>query len=282
MNEKMQYAEMLEIPVNTCNITYKPASKRKRKKASASPENAKEQLIDKINATSPIADDGEQSQTLDGYSYAEVADQTMDGAFDEQTEGTVPLQEIEENYVKVTRTDKPKQKKKFKFGVIGAQVAVICLLLATIFVTNALLPNSGINTLMHSVFKTETVAQKDQRLYSDFKPVLPVDNAENITVSQGVMNFGEGGSFYSPCDGKVTSVLKEVDGTYTLEIEHSENFKTVFSGLDYAYCSVDDKVYSNIPVGYVKESGATMCFYDGLDTAIIDYSIEENSLKWMV
>ena len=28
MNEKLQYAEMLEIPVNTCNITYQPTKKR--------------------------------------------------------------------------------------------------------------------------------------------------------------------------------------------------------------------------------------------------------------
>ena len=48
MNEKLEYAEMLEIPVNTCNITYKP-SKNKNKKKLVKLEEAKEKLLKKIN-----------------------------------------------------------------------------------------------------------------------------------------------------------------------------------------------------------------------------------------
>ena len=32
MNDKLQYAEMLEIPVNSCNITVKPSKRKKQKK----------------------------------------------------------------------------------------------------------------------------------------------------------------------------------------------------------------------------------------------------------
>lgn len=32
MNEETIYSEMLEIPVNTCNITYTAQTKRKRKR----------------------------------------------------------------------------------------------------------------------------------------------------------------------------------------------------------------------------------------------------------
>ena len=32
MNEKLQYATMLEIPVNTCNVTYTPIKRKKKSK----------------------------------------------------------------------------------------------------------------------------------------------------------------------------------------------------------------------------------------------------------
>ena len=47
MNEKQSYAKMLEIPVSTTNITYKPSKKRKKK---ATLEKVKETLLAKINA----------------------------------------------------------------------------------------------------------------------------------------------------------------------------------------------------------------------------------------
>ncbi len=285
MNEKMQYAEMLEIPVNTCNITYKPSSRWRRKKAS-SPQSvdAKKELIDKINAGAPTVDQENGVENDAFYGDAEYAKDLMEQNSEVPSEAyDQPENYEEQNYVKITRTDKPKKKFRLKFSVVGVQVAVICMLLATILLTNAFMPNSGINTFIANVFQPQaTVEQKDQRIYSEFKPILPVESAETVSVTDGVMNFSAGGSLYSPCDGTVSNVIKEADGTFTLEIAHSENFKTVFSGIDYAYCAQGDKVYSNIPVGYMIDDGATMCFYDGLDTAITDYSIEENSLKWAV
>ena len=48
MNEETIYSEMLEIPVNTCSITY-TAPKRRRKKKEPPKENVKELAIEKVN-----------------------------------------------------------------------------------------------------------------------------------------------------------------------------------------------------------------------------------------
>ena len=50
MNEKLQYAEMLEIPVNTCNITYKPPKKRKAQRKTVDGDKVKAELMEKINS----------------------------------------------------------------------------------------------------------------------------------------------------------------------------------------------------------------------------------------
>ena len=49
MNEKLDYVEMLEIPVNTTNITFKPSTKKTKK--SKELESVKEEVIEKVNNT---------------------------------------------------------------------------------------------------------------------------------------------------------------------------------------------------------------------------------------
>ena len=50
MNEKLQYASMLEIPVNSCNITSAPLKKRKvRRKKTRADEDVNKELLDKVN-----------------------------------------------------------------------------------------------------------------------------------------------------------------------------------------------------------------------------------------
>lgn len=47
MDEETKYADMVEIPVDTCTVTVKKPTKRERKKASA--EKVKERVIEKVN-----------------------------------------------------------------------------------------------------------------------------------------------------------------------------------------------------------------------------------------
>ena len=58
-------------------------------------------------------------------------------------------------------------------------------------------------------------------------------------------------------------------------------FSTTLSGLSYAYLGLGDKVYGNIPVGYVKEGGFTACF-NSENAVITDYTLEDNAVLWAV
>ena len=161
-------------------------------------------------------------------------------------------------------------------------MAIIGVLIAGIFLTNALYTDSGLNVFMRSIFSTNTASTiEDERSYGEFTPVLSTDEGVNVAVSDGVMTFSGQGSVYVPCDGKITSLIQDENGKYTVEITHSKNFKSILSGLDYAYADVLDDVYYNVPVGFIKNN-VTMCFYGGNNQMIYDYQIVDNAIVWAV
>ena len=63
MDEETKYADMVEIPVDTCTVTVKKSAKRGRKKASA--EKLKQKVIDKVNEseTSEVETEGFNAAT---------------------------------------------------------------------------------------------------------------------------------------------------------------------------------------------------------------------------
>ena len=253
MDEKMQYADMLDMPVNTSSITTQaPKKKRSAKKKKIDAEQVKAQLITQINQTAL-----EDEQVLDEQPV-------------EQTVSTTTLRAV-----------KPKRfNGKIKLSVVTLQIAIIGVLIATIFITNSVYPNSGLNVFMRGVLGVEQTATVDDREFSDFTPVLSFGDG-SLAVSNGVMTITGEGSVYSSCDGKVTALTKGDDGKYLMEITHSQNFVSVFSGIDYAYSQVGDAVYKNIPVGYVNED-VSMCF-KGADGALIEnYTVENNQIIWAV
>lgn len=278
MNEKLQYAEMLEIPLSTCNVSYQKPKKKLfggRKKPQT---DVKAELVDKINQNA--------SQEVQPKSETEVIQEKIDelapisSASPEENaslpENTLVEVEKEDETVRIRSVKKP----KFKVNVFAVQFIVIGVLLATILLTNALLPNSAINTFISQVFGNNTAETQvvDQRQYQDFTANLPVNSGATLT--DGVITFGAQGSVYSPCEGMVSSV-SEKDGKWCVEIAHNQNFTTVLSGLDYAYFNTGDKVFSNVPVGYVK-GDATMCFLNGEGDMITNYTLGENTVQWMV
>ncbi len=264
MNEKLQYASMLEIPVNTCNITLSPIKKRKfKRKKKLSDEAVKNKLIEKVNA-----------QTL-------PQEVDIEGNNEQLYESELNKGYQEQETFESEHEQKPvKPKNKFKFSIIGVQLTIIGVLVATIFLTNALYPDSGINVFLRGVFGTEQTETVDERMYDEFTPVLAVGDNQ-VSVADGIMSFTGSGSVYSPCDGTVTDAILNDDGKYTIEITHSTNFKTVLTGIDYAYAGLDQTVYKNIPVGYVT-AGATMCFMDQEGLVISDYQIIDGSVVWAV
>lgn len=271
MNEKLQYAEMLEIPVNTCNITYKPPKKRKfkiGKKVNA--EEVKAELIDKINS-SEQPECVETDEAVENGVALSVADSAENVLPTERDNGSLT--------VEIRQAEKSEKKKRGKLGVIAVQLAVIGVLLATIFITNALFADSGINTFFKGVFGRDAETA-DERNYSDFVPVIKV-NGGALSTDNGVLTMSCVGSMYAPCDGTVTALSVGNDGKYTVEISHSDNFKTVISGLDFVYSEQNGNVFANIPVGYVSDTVATMCFYDG-ETLITDFTLTDNTVVWAV
>lgn len=271
MNEKLQYASMLEIPVNTCTVTNKAIKKRKiKKKKAVDPNVVKEQLLEKINnldtASDVIEKDGlEQENSLQLI---------------ETTQNDLEIAPVQ-NTATVTE-NVTKKRKRFKFSVIGVQFAVIAILMLTIMVTSAIFPNSGISVFFNNVFSAEQVEAKDLRAHTDFVPVIAMGDNKGLAVSEGVISFGGKGSVYTPCNGVVSAIQKDEQGKFSIEITHSENFKTLLTGVEYSYVSLNDKVFSTIPVGYLLDDGASMCFYNGQGTIISDYTLVDNSVVWAV
>ncbi len=278
MNEKLQYATMLEIPVNTCNVTLRTGKRKKssRKKVK-NPEQVKEELLNKINAEQFSE---ENSSTYVESPIDEYKEAISDQATSEESEELISFPEEPTDTASVKPVERPKR--KFKFSIIATQFAIIGVLVATIFLTNAFYSNSGINVFFKNVFGTTQEKVVDDRMHDEFAPVLAVGSMTEVTLNDGVMTFSGKGSVYAPCDGKVVSIAKDGNGRYVLEIAHSQNFKSIISGVDLAYAGLDDMVYSNIPVGYVNADGATMCFKGGDGLVISEYEIVDGSVVWAV
>lgn len=253
MNEKLQYAEMLDMPIETSTITYKRIKSRKRKKKKDE-DSIKKELIDKINENNGEAPASENPATI--INQSESSENT------EETSSVKPVK---------------KKKMGFKISVIGVQVAVLCALVATIFLTNALLPESGINSFIKGVFSGRQNIV-DTRAYTDFSPVIK----NGVIDSEGKINLTAKKSAYSPCEGKVESVTLAEDKTYSVEIKHSQNFKTVFKGLKHIYVNTGDSVVSTVPIGFVESEGATMCFLGGDGAAIVNFTLDGSAVVWAV
>ena len=87
----------------------------------------------------------------------------------------------EPEYIVQDYTSTVNKKVKKRFNVVAVQFAIIGVLLATILLTNAFMPNSALNVFMKNVFggQEETMQTVDNRVFSDFTPVMQ-SNAEKI------------------------------------------------------------------------------------------------------
>lgn len=265
MNEKLQYAAMLDIPVNTCTITYKPVKKRRfTKKRKPVSEDVKSALMNKINSEAD----------LNNTDIAPAADGTVTDNAESKTAASETCISAPEK--------RAKGKKRFKISAVAIELAVIGALIATIAVTNAMYPASGLNAFFKSVFKgEETVATTDDRAYTEFKPVFAAEGGKGYLLDNGVATMSAAGSVYAPVDGKVEKIVfNEETGKYTVRISHSDAFSSEIAGLDFAYVVEGGTVYKNLPVGYAKESGSTTCFFDASGAVISNYEIVDNAVVW--
>lgn len=279
MNEKLQYAEMLEIPYSTCSVNYKPPKKRLFKVRKKPDAEVKGELIDKIN---------QSAEPLEVKPDKEIIEEKINEVNGLVNVEKTEIVEQELNNIKPTYQEnetvviRAKKKPKLKINILAVQFALIGVLALTIILTNALLPQSGINTFISKVFggNEQSLEVVDERLYTEFDAGLPTDNAQ-IVLSEGVMTFSNDGTIYPSCDG-VVSAIENTENGYTVEITHNSNFKTVMTGLTHAYFGLNDMVKSNIPVGYAESDFASVCFYNGDGLVITNYTVGENGVEWVV
>ena len=162
----MDYLEMLEIPVNSCDVVVKP-SKKKRK-------NVVEEVIEKVNG----------------------------GESKPKKEPKLKRPKKVKQIKTPTTQSETVSVKSSKFDIVSVQVVAIFALIVGIILTNIFWEDSGMNHLMRQVFGS--ASEKNTAVYSSFSPLSPSKTGE-VTLQDGVMTISSG-SVYSPCDGVVSNV----------------------------------------------------------------------------
>ncbi len=270
MNKKLQYASMLDLPISTSSVSTITKKRKTRKAKRINDELVKEELLKKVNSEQDLTSESEQN-LVDSQNQQELA------IYNEQQ--LIVQEELEQNTSNVFVNKKRHNKKPFKFTIVGVQLMIIGLLVATILFTNALYKNSGINVFLRGVFAGET-AQIDTREHTDFLPVISMGDNNGVIASEGIITFAGEGSVYAPCDGVVKKITETQTGRFDIEIEHSQNFKSIIANVERIYVSEGDTVYSNIPVGYLEADGATICFTDSQGELLDGYEMVGNTVVW--
>ena len=315
MNEEIEYAEMLEIPISTVNVVRKKRS-RKRKTETASPHlprvqkspDLKESVIAKVNGNLSSSPSESEQITADAALFAESANSAGSLDFNEIPEriDTVRLyakgENPFENDFRLDAQDYEFSEDDFENeggryennrqipasrGVkiaLGAEFALACALCGGIFLTNVFMPNSAINTFFRSL-DASNVPTADTRSYNDFTLSGVVSDFSNVELSlspEGILTLQDECHVYPVADGKVSAVTKDADGFYTLRISHSDTFTGVIGGLEQVYYAVGDEIKANVPVGYSGgETEVQVTMYSSGQLLNCFELTEENCLAWV-
>ena len=224
MNEEIEYAEMLEVPVSTVNVVQK---KRRRKKREAEIEQTvnapiKEDLIAQINQR--LYENSEQSErpetsentqiTADANLFTEAAN--SEGRLDFEPydsidtvrlysspkkrrfwrkprlspedfslEETENTENIENGDTMYALNDEKSAPRGVKIA-LATEFALACAFCGAIFLTNVFMPHSAINTFFRSLNEPVPSAKVDTRSYDDFilSPVVSELSDAELTLSQ--------------------------------------------------------------------------------------------------
>ena len=117
--------------------------------------------------------------------------------------------------------------------------------------------------------------EADNRLRGEFSLTLPTAGA--FVIENGVMQLLDKGGVYATEDGKITSLTADETGCYTMEISHSDRFKTVITGVSTTFNKVGDTVYRAQPVAYGMGETVSVSFYENGEQLIC--AVEEGTLK---
>ena len=298
MNEEIEYAEMLEIPVSTVNVIHKKRRKKAQKTEQTDVPTLKDSVIAQVNTRVEDeqviipADQLAESANSQGYVDFDSVPERIDTVrlFADETERKNAYAENffseaeEENDEGMYEMKQETRGQKALRLTLGIEFAAVCALCGAIFLTNVFVPNSAVNTFFRAVTEP-TVQQSDAREYSDFtlSPVVSeLSDAELSLSAAGVLSFTDECCVYPAVDGEVSEVTRNEDGTYTLKIGHSDSFSGVISGLNQVYYAVGDEVKCNVPVGYTHgETPVQVTMYSGGVLLNCFQLTEENCLAWV-
>lgn len=285
MNEKLQYRAMLGIPENSCNIVIKPTKKKKNKSKKTCLDEVKTELIKKVNeetdsvVTTPVLDDALHENNValptDNTEITETENMALDETENVETDLPTPEEEVTASVKVMTK------KKRFKFTALKIQVFIIGALIALILATNAVNPNSGINVFLRTAFGNNP-SYVDEREYTEFTPVFSVAPSSSTADDSGALTYSHAGSIYATLSGEVSKITLLENGKYEVTLKHSQNFTSTVSGLDFVYQQVGETVTKNLPIGYAKEMGVKACFYNATGEVITNYTLDGNSVLWVV
>ena len=309
MNEEIEYAEMLEVPVSTVEVTRKPRRRKKRdKEYEPTPITPiKDDLIAQINSrvqetpaleteTPQPAEPSSETEKTEGALDFETLDRIdtiplfstpkkgrwwkrprlspKDFSLDEtENDGTMyalNMENVPSRAAKITLT---------------AEFALACAFCAGIFLTNVFMPNSAINTFFRAMNEPIQSAKVDDRSYSDFtlSPVVSVLSDAELSLSPtGILSFTDACCVYPSADGKIAQVEHTGEKGYVVKIKYSDTFTSVISGLSDVYFGVGDQAFANIPVGYADGTGEVqMTMYSDGELLSCFELTEENCLAWL-
>lgn len=275
INEGLEYAQMLEIPVSTVNVVKKRSWFSRKAKPQ---EDLKAQVVESVNGrTGAFNADSTYTRTYTGND----AYNTSPGYAADVAAGEYRGESYTNNFVRAEDYSTPLKaagKRDRARTVIICEAAAACLLAAGIFVCNFLLPDTAINTFVGNL----TAVRQKEASYTDFTLTSPVSDASDAAVSvtaEGVIYFTEKTSVYPLCDGEIASVT-ESDGTYTVKIEHTSSFCSVVTGLNTVYAEAGESVKGNLPFAYSDGSAEVrISMYDG-ETLLNCYTLSGAVPVW--
>ncbi|MBQ8685969.1 MAG: hypothetical protein IJ514_07345 [Clostridia bacterium] len=317
MNEEIEYAEMLEIPVSTVNVVRKKRAKKRRVEApapvAAAPQtersDLKESVIAQVNdklldtqteaekITAEAALFAESANSEGSLDFGEIPDRIdtvrlysenerpflKNDLYLEPQDYALEDGNLEEDEGRYERRETAKERRTRL--ILGAEFIAACALCGTIFLTNVFMPNSAINTFFRALGSEPVAAQTDDRTYTDFtlsRVVSDLSDTELTLSPTGILSFTDECCVYPVSDGTVSAADQNADGTYTLKIAYSDTFTGVFSGLDHVYYAVGDEVKANIPVGFSEgETEVQVTMYSSGELLNCFELTEENCLAWV-
>ncbi len=314
MNEEIEYAEMLEIPVSTVNVVRKNHRKRKQKRAEA----IEPQTVRAERNTTPLKDTV-LAQVNDRLNEATENEQlALDtDLFIENTnsEGQLDFDPIPERIdtVRLYSTDETNglfsdalhpydypleneneggryalnEENRLSKGIriaLTAEFAAACVLCGAIFLTNVFMPTSAINTFFRSITSSAAASAVDTRTYSDFtlSPIVSTLSDAELSLSEtGILTFTDNCCVYPVADGKIASITQNEEGIYTVKLTYSDTFTGIISGLNYVYYAEGDAVKNNVPLGYTNGETEVQATMYSSGSLLNCYELtEENCLAW--